>query len=189
GTYTITVKDANGCTATHPLTITEPTLLVADASAGTISCNGGTTTITANGTGGTPAYTYSTNGSVFQASAIFIGAGAGTYTITVKDANGCTATHPLTITEPTLLVADASAGTISCNGGTTTITANGTGGTPAYTYSTNGSVFQASASFSGAGAGSYTITVKDANGCTATHPLTITEPSLLVADASAGTRS
>src|SRR4029079_16642335 len=138
---------------------------------------------------GTPAYTYSTNGTVFQASATFSGAGAGSYTITVKDANGCTATKALTITEPALLVANASAGTISCKGGTTTITASGSSGTPAYTYSTNGTVFQASATFSGAGAGSYTITVKDANGCTAAKALTITEPALLVANASAGTIS
>src|SRR6185436_15859901 len=126
-------------------------------------------------------YTYSTNGTVFQVSALFSGAGAGSYTITLKDANGCTATKPLTISEPSLLVADASAGTILCNGGTTTITASGSGGTGAYTYSTNGSVFQVSPTFSGAGAGSYTITVKDANGCTATQPLTISEPTLLVA--------
>ena len=166
-------KDASGCTATQALTINEPTLLVAGASAGTILCNGGTTTITASGSGGTPGYTYSTNGTVFQPGTTFSGAGAGSYTITVKDASGCTASQALTISEPTLLVAGASAGTILCNGGTTTITASGSGGTPGYTYSTNGTVFQPSALFSGAGAGSYTITVKDASGCTATQALKI----------------
>src|SRR5712664_1941100 len=126
----------------------EAAVVVVEESEGTISCNGGTTTLTASGSGGTPAYTYSTNGMVFQLSALFSGAGAGSYTITVKDINGCLATKPLTISEPTLLVADASAGTILCNGLTTTITASGSGGTPAYTYSTNGTVFQLSALFS-----------------------------------------
>jgi hypothetical protein len=81
-----------------------------------------------------------------------------------------------------LLVVSASAATISCNGGTTTIIASGSGGTPGYTYSTNGKLFQVSPAFSGAGAGSYTITVKDASGCTATRLLTIIEPPSLALD-------
>src|SRR4029079_1810324 len=99
-------------------------------SAGTILCNGGTTTITASGSGGAPGYTYSTNGTVLQPSSLFSGAGAGGYTITVKDASGCTASQALTINEPTLLVAGASAGTILCNGGTATLKPRGSGGAP-----------------------------------------------------------
>src|SRR6185503_6468580 len=98
--------------------------LVAGTSAGPILCNGGTTTITASGSGGTGACTYSTNGSVFQVSALFSGADAGSDTITVKDANGCTATQAPSKSAPTLLVAGPCAGTILCNGGTTTITAS-----------------------------------------------------------------
>src|SRR4029078_7072398 len=161
--------------------------LVAGASAGTINCHGGTTTLTASGSGGTPGYTYSTHGITFQAGTAFNNVPAGSYTVTVKDSNGCTDTQAITISEPTVLVAGASAGTINCHGGTTTLTASGSGGTPGYTYSTNGITFQAGTAFNNVPAGSYTVTVKDSNGCTDTQAITISEPTVLVAGASAGT--
>src|SRR4029077_20299807 len=185
GTYTVAVQDANGCTATKSLTISEPAVLVADASATPIPCNGGASTITGKATGGTSPYQYSTNGTVFVSSPTFAGAGAGTYTVAVQDANGCTATKSLTISEPAVLVADASATPIPCNGGTSTITVSAPGGASPYQYSTNGTVFVSSPTFAGAGAGTYTVAVQDANGCTATKSLTISEPAVLVADASA----
>src|SRR4029079_16216413 len=126
-------------------------------------------------------------GATFQASDTFAGAGAGIYSIVVKDINNCTAPESLTITQPSALLADASAGPILCNGGTATITVTGAGGTSPYQYSTNnGATFQASDTFAGAGAGIYSIVVKDANNCTAPKSLTITQPSALLADASAG---
>jgi hypothetical protein len=58
---------------------------------GQIMCNGGTTSITVSAAaGGTAPYTYSINGGAFVSSNVFVGLTAGVYTITVKDANGCT---------------------------------------------------------------------------------------------------
>ncbi len=185
GTYTITVKDANGCTATVSVTITQPATAVAGIiSAQTnVLCKGGSTgSVTVTGTNGTPGYTYSIDGITFVASGTFGGLAAGTYTITVKDANGCTTTVDVTITEPATVVSgNISAQTnVLCFGGSSgTVTIAGNGGTPGYTYSLNGVTFQASGTFNGLALGSYTITVKDANGCTATVPVTITQPPVL----------
>ncbi|MBK8362522.1 MAG: hypothetical protein IPL24_02240 [Bacteroidetes bacterium] len=164
GTYTYTVNDINGCSATTTITVTEPAVLVASSSATAIACNGGTSTVTITATGGTAPYT---------------GVGpvtvtAGTYTYTVTDANGCTNSTTITVTEPTALVASSTAGTISCNGGTTTVTISATGGTAPYTGIGPVTVT----------AGTYTYTVTDANGCTNSTTITVTEPSALVASSS-----
>ena len=167
GTYTFNVTDANGCPASTSITITEPTQVVAASSAGTILCNGGTTTVVVSATGGVGPYTGT--GSFVR--------GAGTYTFDVTDANGCPASTSITITEPTQVVAASSAGTILCNGGTTTVVVSATGGVGPYTGT--GSFVR--------GAGTYTFDVTDANGCPASTSITITEPTQVVAASSAGT--
>ena len=155
-----------------------------------VSCTGGSTgSVTVTGASGTPAYTYSDNGTSFQASNVFSTLAANTYTLTIKDANGCTGTTTATITQPTAAVAaSVSASTnVNCFGGTTgSITVTGSGGTSPYTYSDNGTSFQASNVFSTLAAGSYTLTVKDANGCTATATKTLTQPSATVAASVSG---
>ncbi|MBL7771777.1 MAG: gliding motility-associated C-terminal domain-containing protein, partial [Chitinophagaceae bacterium] len=185
GTYTITVQDANNCTTTTTVSIVQPTALTLSSSATAILCNPGTSTITATAGGGTTAYQFSLNGGAYQSGNTFSGNGPGTYTITVKDANNCTKTSTVSITQPNVLSVTASAGSILCNGGNTTITATGTGGTTSYQYSLNGGTYQAGTSFTNVVAGSYTVTIKDANNCTATTIVTITQPTLLTATASA----
>jgi len=160
GTYTYKVTDANGCESTTEITVTEPTKLEAKATPGTILCNGGTATVTISATGGTAPYTG-------------IGdftKGAGTYTFTVTDANGCSVDVSVTLTEPTLLTASSSATKIFCNGDKSTVTVTASGGTLAYSGT---GTFQVNA-------GTYEYTVTDKNGCTAKTSITITEPSKLV---------
>ncbi|MDV6166885.1 PKD-like domain-containing protein [Flavobacterium sp. DG1-102-2] len=179
GTYTVTVKDANLCTATQSFTITEPAQLTVSAGPQTnILCNGAATgSATVNVTGGTGAYTYvwaPTGGT----SATATGLTAGTYTVTVKDANLCTTTQSFTITEPAQLTVLAGQQTnVLCHGAATgSATVNVTGGTGAYTYiwaPTGGTA----ATATGLIAGTYTVTVKDANLCTTTQSFTITEPA------------
>ncbi|HEX4878090.1 MAG TPA: hypothetical protein VFV31_15580 [Chitinophagaceae bacterium] len=164
GTYTYTVSDENGCSASSTITITEPTQLSASAEAGTILCNGGSTTIVVSASGGTGPY-QGTGSFTVQ---------AGAYSYTVTDNNGCAATVSGTITEPTLLQAAAEAGTILCNGGSTTIVVSASGGTAPY---------QGTGSFT-VQAGSYSYTVTDNNGCTSTVSGNISQPSLLEATVS-----
>ncbi|MFC5682459.1 SprB repeat-containing protein, partial [Flavobacterium sp. MAHUQ-51] len=139
GTYSVTITDVNSCTATiSNIQISQPTALNATAGSKTdVSCNGGSNgTATVSPTGGTPSYTYSWSPSGGTA-ATATGLAAGSYTVTVTDANGCTATKSFTITQPTALNATAGSKTdVSCNGGSNgTATVSPTGGTPSYTYS------------------------------------------------------
>ncbi|WP_152547384.1 MBG domain-containing protein, partial [Flavobacterium seoulense] len=180
GTYTCTITDANGCQGTKSFTITQPTALNTTAGSKTdVSCNGGSNgTATVSPTGGTPGYTYSWSPSGGTA-ATATGLAAGTYTVTVTDANGCQGTKSFTIAQPTALSLTTGGGKtdVSCNGGSNgTATVSPTGGTPSYTYSWAPSGGTA-ATATGLAAGTYTVTVTDANGCQGTKSFTITQPT------------
>jgi len=183
GTYTVTVTDANLCTDTESITITEPTPLVASIlSSSNISCFGlfdGSTTASASG--GTAPYTYSWSSGASTATAS--GLGAGVHTVTITDANGCTDSESVTITQPPLLVASTVlVNNVSCNGGSDgSATVSGVGGTLPYTYSWP--LGDTSSTVSNLSAGTQIATVTDANGCSDTSSITISEPAVLVASA------
>jgi gliding motility-associated-like protein len=179
GNYSVTVTDGNGCTSLATITITEPALLTASATATNINCNGGTngttSVIVAGGTAGY-AYTWSPAGG---SSSTANNLPAGNYTVSITDLNGCATTASVTVTEPAAITASTSNTNVSCNGGTdgsAAVTAGG--GVGPYTYSW----FPAGGAGSNAanlGAGNYTVTITDANGCVSTASATVTEPSLL----------
>ncbi|MFD2826816.1 beta strand repeat-containing protein [Leeuwenhoekiella polynyae] len=187
GTYPINVTDANGCTATTSVTITEPVALTASVTVdANVSCNGGNDgTATASGTGGTAVYTYLWNDTDAQTTATATGLPAGTYTVTITDANGCTDTASATITEPVTLTASATVdANVSCNAGENgQATVSAVGGTAPYTYLWDDTDAQTTATATGLPAGTYTVTITDANGCTDTASVTITEPVALTASA------
>ena len=169
GNYTVYYRESNGCQGSQPVTVNEPAGMTSSAVTMAAVCNGqnnGTITVTASG-GITP-YDYSINGGVsWQSSNIFT-SGAGSYTITIRDANGCTKTQSATVTEPAVLNAASVNSNASCNGGNDgVITVNTAGGNAGYTYSIDGVTFQPSNIFNVA-PGPYTITVKDNLGCVAT---------------------
>jgi gliding motility-associated-like protein len=186
GSYTVTVTDANGCTATRNYTVTQPSAInTASGSQTNVSCNGGTNgSASVSPSGGTPGYTYSWSPSGGTA-ATATGLAAGSYTVTVTDANGCTATRNYTVTQPSAInTASGSQTNVSCNGGTNgSASVSPSGGTPGYTYSWSPSGGTA-ATATGLAAGSYTVTVTDANGCTATRNYTVTQPSAITATTS-----
>jgi len=181
--YTVTVTDAWGCTATGSTTVTEPTLLTAAVSGTTpTSCNGVCDgTATANGAGGTvgAGYAYSWNTIPAQATATATGLCAGTYTCTITDANSCTATVTATITQPTLVVIAPIAPATVCTGGSVMITASasgGNGGPYSYTWSpATGLDFTniANPTATPAATTVYTVNATDANGCLAA-PVNVT---------------
>lgn len=167
GSYSYTVTDANGCSTTVSRTISEPAVLVASASASGISCYGATTSVTVSATGGTSPYTGRGTYS----------ARAGTYTYTVTDANGCTATTNITLTEVatalTVAIPDVYAlnlatdakNTIYIGYGTASLTVNAipAGGTAPYTYKWSNN--QTTRAITLSSAGTYTVTITDAKGC------------------------
>ncbi|MEZ5045388.1 MAG: hypothetical protein R2831_00160 [Chitinophagaceae bacterium] len=177
--YTIIATDAVGCSTATTIVINQPDSLTLSSSATPILCNGGNSTLTVTAGGGTTPYSYAINGGTYQGSNSFTGITQGSYTITVKDANNCTKTTTINITQPSALTLSSSATPILCNGGNSTLTATAGGGTTPYSYAINGGTYQSSNSFTGITQGSYTITVKDANNCTKTTTINISQPTAL----------
>ncbi|MBK8444979.1 MAG: hypothetical protein IPL35_16950 [Sphingobacteriales bacterium] len=184
GSYDVVVRDDNGCTyVVGAVVVTEPALLSLSASATAVSCNGGTSTITASATGGTGVLTYTLDGTTSNTTGIFSGVSLGTHTVEVVDGNACSDETTVLVSEPTAIVASAVSGDILCNGATTTITVSASGGTSPLSYSLDGGASQSSSIFMNVSAGSHQIRVSDANGCYTDILLDITEPSALTASA------
>jgi gliding motility-associated-like protein len=182
GSYTVTVTDANACKNTGSATIASPAVLTAAASATNVSCNASSDgTATVSPSGGTGPYTYSWNTSPVQTTASISALPAGTYTVTVKDANNCSITASATVGAPLTLSASATATNITCGGTNGSVTASASGGTAPYSYSWNTSPVQTTATASGLGAGTYTVTVTDAKACIKTTSATVTSASGLTA--------
>ncbi|CAF0787684.1 unnamed protein product [Rotaria sordida] len=184
GTYTVTVRDANGCTSPVSVTITQPAsgLTASIGSQTNVLCFGQSTgAVTINATGGTLPYTYQLGGGSIVSTNTFTGLAAGTYVITVRDGGNCSTTVNVTITQPPSAVSGSitSQTNVACNGGNGSVTVAGAGGVAPYQYSFNGGTYQSSGTFSNLSAGSYTVTVRDANNCTSNVPVTITQPSNL----------
>ncbi|MBN8682196.1 MAG: gliding motility-associated C-terminal domain-containing protein [Chitinophagales bacterium] len=171
GTYTVTVTDANGCTASLSATVNQNGNLP-QLTPGTISpanCGQSNGAITINASGNSPlSFLWSNNATTQNLSGI----GAGTYTVTVTDANGCTASLSATVNQngnlPQLTPGAISPANCGQSNGAITINASGNG--PLSFLWSNNATTQI---LSGIGAGTYTVTVTDANGCTASLSATV----------------
>ncbi|MFH6999695.1 hypothetical protein ACHRVZ_17360, partial [Flavobacterium sp. FlaQc-57] len=131
-------------------------------------------------TGGTAGYTYdwSPGNPTGDGTVSVTGLTAGTWTCTVTDANSCQTTQSFTITEPAPLVAIGSQTNVSSiRGSDGSATVSVSGGVPGYTYSWAPSGGTA-ATASGLSAGTYQVTVTDANANQTTQSFTITDPTL-----------
>ena len=185
GSYTVFVTASNGCTATAVTNITSsggPTLSV--VSQASVTCFGSNTgTATVNAVGGTGPYSYTWSpGNLTGATQTSLN--AGTYTILVKDANQCTTTETVSITQPIAITGNITTTPTGCGNsvGSATVIANG--GTPAYTYSW-GPTAGTGTSISGLAAGNYSVIITDSKGCKVTVNTSInttgTGPTLSVA--------
>ncbi len=175
GNYTVTVTDANGCTSTCSANVTQPGYLIGISSSNNISCNGandGSAFVTT--IGGTSPYTYAWN---TGATTLFIGGlSVGTYTVTITDANGCNTISSTSITEPSPLLAECVAQNNSCDTSGGGVNLAISGGTAPFEFLwSNG---QGTQNLTGLSSGTYSVTVTDANGCSAvcSTTLDINEP-------------
>ncbi len=173
GTYTPYVRDANGFESQGTdLVITQPNQIMVSASS-----TGNVITVMANG--GTGTLMYSKDGTNFQASNTFGGNPNGAYTITVRDANNCTATDNVLVSVNTLVVSFTLVNDITCTGDNDgRAQVDVAGGTPPYEYSFNGLPFQASNIVENLPPGSHTANVRDAAGFQMmTNSVVVTDPS------------
>ncbi len=175
GNYTVIVTDANGCTVSGSKILGQPNQLATTATAVAVKCFGdanGTSTTTP--TGGSTPFTYKWSNN--QTTATAINLAVGTFSVTVTDKNGCTATASATVTGPTTAV-DAQAlqtvkGCFSSNKSEATATATGGNGGPfTYKWSNN----QTTATIQNLAPGSFTVTATDVKGCTDTFVLAVAE--------------
>ena len=183
--YTISATDANGCSATTLLNITQPTAVgITTATANNVSCNGqadGSINIAATGGTGTINYNLMP-GNITNSTGAFANLGPNNYTISATDANGCIATTLVNITQPTAVsITNATANNVSCNGqadGSISIAATGGTGTINYNLMP-GNITNSIGAFANLGPNNYTISATDANGCSASTAVVISEPTLL----------
>lgn len=178
GTYTYTVTDNAGTSASTSISVGQPAALSVTAVSGVITIPGGASTVSATAIGGVAPYSFKLDGGSYQSASSFTGVLAGNHTLTVKDLNECTQSTSLFISEPAAnLNANINVGVIACYGGTTTIEVSATGGTPPYSGTGTFTV----------GAGTYTYTVTDVNGITYNNTITITQPTFINVSVSSGT--
>jgi uncharacterized repeat protein (TIGR01451 family) len=166
GTFTVTVTDANGCSATSAATTVtvNPTPTATITPSGpTTFCTGGSVTL--NAPAGMTTYAWSNGAST---PSIVVNA-SGTFTVTVTNASGCSATSAPTtvaVNAPPAATITPSGPTNLCTGGTVTLTAPA--GMATYAWSNGGSTQSIVVNVSG----NYSVTVTDANGCSATSAAT-----------------
>ncbi|MBI5220184.1 MAG: PKD domain-containing protein [Bacteroidia bacterium] len=176
GTYTVTVTNSAGCSGTGNVTIVQANNLASAISASTnVTCNGASTgSATVTATGGTGPYTYLWSNGATTASVSNLAAGVNT--VTVTDAVLSTSVSSVTLTQPSAITVTPSSTNVNCYGGNNgTINLTVAGGVAPYTYLWSNSA--TTSNISGLAAGSYTVTVKDANNCTKTSVTTITQPA------------
>jgi GEVED domain/SprB repeat len=176
GTYTFTATDGNFCSKTASVVINAaPSTITVSLSATPIACFGGNSTVTVNATGGTGSYYYGSSGTNTNNS-FSLPASPPTYTFVVRDANGCAVsyTNTIVINQPTQVSISATAASIVCFGGSTNVTLVTNGGTGA---------IATSPATTGLVAGTYTFTATDANSCSKTTSISITNPVQLTVPA------
>jgi gliding motility-associated-like protein len=177
GNYTVTIANSYGCSTIQNSSISQPTSINSTTSSTPVSCFGGangTATVTASG--GTIPYSFLWNDGMNQTTQTSSNLIAGTYINTVTDNNGCTLTSTAIVTQPSSYISVSGTPTdVLCAGSTNgTITTNAIGGVTPYTYLwSNGST---TSDLNNLTIGSYTVTVRDANGCTISNSWSINSP-------------
>ncbi|UKM64377.1 T9SS type B sorting domain-containing protein [Flavobacteriaceae bacterium GSB9] len=188
GTYTVTIRDGNGCTATDDIIIYPPLNVTPSVTALTTCLdNDGEVTVEASGGSGTYTYSISPNpASVNLAGNVFSGVPSGTFTITISDdITGCTTSAPVSLDPATPVTFTTTTSDVVCNGGnegTITVNLPVTNDNPPYTYEIIAPIVvapQSSNIFTGLSAGTYTVQVNSGRGCSSTNDAVIGEPTML----------
>ena len=176
-TYTVTVHDATGCSGTASFTITQPaTIVSATSNTAPATCGNNNGKIVLTASGGTPGYTYTWSPNVSAVDSA-TNLSVGSYNITVTDANGCP--FPTSASVASLSGFSVSPGPktdVSCFGGNNGVAhVSVAGGTTPYTYTWSPSASTVDSAVNLI-AGTYNVTVHDANNCSGTISITIAQP-------------
>lgn len=179
GTYEVVVTSPNGFSTTAQAVINQlsaPILTaqsIASYAGFDVRCSSSTDGIAAATTsGGTPPFQFQwSNGATGQQISALA---AGSYTVTVTDANQCSSIASLTLDGPEPIQTALVVNELDCftdNNGA--IQVESSGGAAPFSYQLNGGSLQTSGLFTNLSSGSYSIQVTDANGCTQTDIIVI----------------
>lgn len=180
GNYSVVITDAKGCTKSETADITQPTSALASSKVVTnVNCGQTTGTIVLTVTGGTAPYTYLWNGG--ETTKDLSGKGAGSYSVTITDSKNCTKIETADITLLASTLASSKVITnVNCFGQNTgSVVLTVTGGATPYTYLWSST--ETTKDISGKVAGTYNVTIRDANGCSKTETADITQPTAALA--------
>ncbi len=186
GNFNVTVIDDLGCEVVQAFAIFEPSPVEATWDLTIPPCNGKPTGgIDLSNTGGAGGYTYEwSNGEITQD---LVDIFAGTYVVTVTDANDCAFDFSIDVYEPTPIDPNILTTDVTCyNKNDGSIELNTTGGTPPYTYDINGQSFFGNPTLIGQSPGTYNIEIVDDNGCVKNTTITINEPAELMLNLPSG---
>ena len=183
GTYTVTVTDLNGCTDNISVVLGEPTAITLTTTVVDAYCGLANGSVCVTAAGGTGTYTYVWNDPGTQTNDCATGLFGGiTYSVTVTDANNCSATATDVVNDlpggvTTVTLINNASGFGLCDGAAIGTMTGGVG--PSYTYSWNDPLLQSTATADSLCAGTVCITITDNAGCVSTDCITITEPSAI----------
>lgn len=164
GNYSVIISDANNCTYTKTVNIVEPALLTSTVFASNASCGLSNGSATATASGGTGSYSYLWQPSAGNSS-IVNGLAIGNYTVTITDANNCSLTKSINVSQTPALSLSVNSLTL-CNNQQGNLIANVNGGTSPYSYNWNGTITAVnSLTVIGGTTTSYPVLITDANGC------------------------
>ncbi len=174
GCYTVTITDAGSCTVTATCCVVVSPSLVITTSIAPATCGQCNGIGIAIATGGMPPYVYSWPTTPPQTGPTATGLCAGTYTLVVTDANGCSGTTVYTVTGTSAVTATTSTTNASCQTCCTgTATVNPSGGTAPYTYTWTSTPPQFTQTATGLCPGTYTVCVTDINLCSVCTTVTV----------------
>lgn len=178
GNYTLIVTDAKGCKDTAYTSITEPTAITATLTSTPATCGNNNGTTTSIVSGGVTPYTYTwmpTGGNNSTTNNL----PPGLYTLNVTDANACTFSASVNVSNKPAPVLSVTSTSVACYGastGSATVSINaGTGTAPFnYLWAPSGGNTPIATNLS---AGIYTVGVSDSANCIATATVSVSQPA------------
>lgn len=187
GTYSVTVTDNNGCSATSVQGVGVSAIVIDTATLNHVSCNGagddGAITVFATGGTITPPsdYTYTWDNAATGPS--LTGLIPGTYCVTVSDDNNCTSNTCIEVLDAMRpMITGWDSVSVICandtNGELTVIATPGNAAITGYEWSSGAT----NATATGLSSGVYTVTITAADGCTTVGMQQLFAPGLLVLD-------
>lgn len=172
--YTVTVTDAAGCTASASASVIQPSALTATPTVSNVSCNGGSNgSVNLAVSGGTSTYNYDwSNGSTTQN---LSGVVSGAYSVTVTDSHSCTASASSNVSQPNAIIISPTVTNLPCTGGANTgaVNISVTGGAGGYTYAWSN--LATTQNISGLNTGTFSVVVTDAAHCSATQSAIVSQ--------------